>query len=247
MLRTTHRSAQAPALVTITDGMVGVTPGGISVPGASTYARVRADFLAAGLGRIVELSRWGSDSELVPVDLRLTRQRTDDATTRSVARELATDPNRPAQLSFDGGLARLRARAADLAAAALAHEPQRVLPALVGAGPGTTPAGDDIVVGCHAALAVLGRTDAAFHLSEATEPLLAATTTASRHYLEAAASGRFSEHVHTLVAGFVQGHDADRMLTEARRWGATSGVDLLTGLAATLQFELATRRERGAA
>ncbi len=56
--------------------------------------------------------------------------------------------------------------------------------------------------------------DAAFRLSEATEPLLAATTTASRHYLETAASGRFSEHVHTLVAGFVQGHDADRMLTD---------------------------------
>ncbi len=247
VLRAVFSSTGDPVLVTVTDGTVGVTPGGISIPRASTYARVRADFLAVGLGRIVELSPWVSDSLLVPVDLRLAQRRMADATITAVAHELLTTPTLPMHSSFDGGLSRVRSRATDLAAAALALEPQRVLPDIVGAGPGTTPTGDDMVVGCHAALAVLGRTDAASRLSEATAPLLAATTTSSRHYLAAAASGRFAEHVHTLVAGFERGRPADLLLDDARRWGATSGVDLLTGLAATLQADLVGRYARGAA
>ena len=49
-----------------------------------------------------------------------------------------------------------------------------------------------------------------------------------------------------IVDGLVDGMPARTILACASRWGATSGVDLLTGLAATLRAELA-HRTKGAA
>ncbi len=117
---------------------------------------------------------------------------------------------------------------------------------LIGAGPGTTPTGDDMVVGSLAALAVLGRADAASALSATVAPRLAETTTTSRHYLAAAASGRFAEHVHHLLDGFVDGMPARTIIATASTWGASSGVDLLIGMTATLRADLA-QSTKGAA
>lgn len=244
VLSTWHGAARGHELRTITDAAGGVTPGGLSIPNQVQFARVRGELTAAGLGATVDLSSWEA-SALEPVDLVLRPIELDGATILAVARALAGAETTVA--SFDGGLARVRARAADLASAALALEPHRVLRDIIGAGPGTTPTGDDMVVGCLAALAILGRSDAASALSRSTAPLLPATTTASRHYLLAAASGRFAEHVHELVNEFAAGRPAARMLEQARRWGATSGVDLLIGLTTTLRADLAARTEEGAA
>ena len=72
---------------------------------------------------------------------------------------------------------------------------------LIGAGPGSTPAGDDVVVGVLAALRATGRDDAAAAIGRASCRLLDRTTSASRMYLSAAADGRFAERVHELVRG----------------------------------------------
>lgn len=242
-------SALHPLQATITDRAVGVTPGGMSIPHPIEYSRVRGDFVLAGLGAIVDLARWSVDTAFEPVDLVLAPGNLDRAAIVAVAAAIASGAVSIATIDarFDGGLARVRSRAADLATSVLSFEPEQVLPDLVGAGPGTTPSGDDMIVGCLAALAVVGRTDAARRLAEATAPLLAATTITSRHYLEAAASGRFAEHVHDLVAGFETGRSAERILEHATRWGATSGVDLLIGMTATLRADLAARSEEGAA
>ncbi|MBX3098698.1 MAG: DUF2877 domain-containing protein [Salinibacterium sp.] len=237
--------ADRSTLLTITDAAAGVTPGGLSIPNRAHFARVRGDLATAGVGATVDLSSWTA-AAMQPVDLVLKPTTLSGATILAVARALA-DARPSASSSFDGGLARVRSRAADLASAALAREPRRVVAEVIGAGPGTTPTGDDLLVGCLAALAVLGRGDAASVLSGATAPLLEATTTASRHYLVAAASGRFSEHVHELVDGFSAGRPADLIVEHATRWGATSGVDLLIGLTETLRADLAARTEEGVA
>ncbi len=226
-----------------------MTPGGLSLPDFAQFARIRDDFVAAGLGAVVDLLGWSVDAELEPIDLTLTPRDLDGSTILAVSTAITDEtPRTPAAHSpFDGGLARTRSRATGLAIAALALDPEPVLTDIIGAGPGTTPTGDDMVVGCLAALTVLGHADAASQLARATAPLLQATTTTSRHYLVAAASGRFAEHVHTLIDGFSAGHPADQMLAHAHRWGATSGVDLLIGITATLQVNLAAQTKEGAA
>ena len=251
---TDSTAAQHLRMLTMTDASGGVTPGGLCIPNPTQFARVRGEFAAAGLGSVVDLAGWAV-SRLERVDLVMRSAIVDGAAILAVADALADAPTSTATSTtsahFDGGLVRVRARAAELGAASLALEPHRVVADLIGAGPGTTPTGDDMLVGCLAALAVLGRADAASALSRVIAPLLETTTSTSRHYLEAAASGRFAEHVHDLVAGFAAGDSAERMLEHANRWGATSGVDLLIGMTATLRadlrVDLAARFEEGAA
>ena len=238
-----------PTLLTITNRAGGVTPGGLSISDSAQFARIRADFAAAGDGALIDLSRWAVDTVLEPLDLVLAPQELDAATILAVSTAIADEARlTPAAFSlFDGGLTGVRSRAADLANGALSLAPEPVLADIIGAGPGTTPTGDDMVVGCLAALAVLGRVDATSRLARATASLLQATTTTSRHYLAAAASGRFAEHVHNLIDGFSAGHPADQLLAHAHRWGATSGIDLLIGMTATLRENFAAQTEEGAA
>ncbi|MDK3258693.1 DUF2877 domain-containing protein [Blastococcus capsensis] len=138
-----------------------------------------------------------------------------------------------------------RALAGPLLRAALAADGERVthlLSRLVGAGPGATPAGDDVIVGvlagldaatgsllpgsaAHAARALLG---------DRLRPLFGRTTTISRHDLTAAIAGEFGEHVHLLVAALSDPAAAPAAVAGARNRGATSGVDLATGVAGSL-------------
>lgn len=115
------------------------------------------------------------------------------------------------------------------------------LRALVGAGPGTTPSGDDIIVGTLAGLRTLGLRVAWIDLGRQLEPLMSRTTSTSRHYLRAAIDGRFGEHVHDLVHDISEGESAEHILLRASTWGATSGTDLLAGLLATLIASLPHR------
>ena len=61
---------------------------------------------------------------------------------------------------------------------------------------------------------------------------LSRTTSSTAHYLAAAADGRFAQREHQLVAGLEHREAARAAATAATRWGATSGLDLLTGLLA---------------
>jgi hypothetical protein len=248
-----RRNAQRGALFTITDRAGGVTPGGVCIPNPTEFARIRADIAHIDPTALVDLSAWWVRTVLETVDLRVNPRDLDTAMSRTSIRAVAealaaeTPPTSATSAAFDGGLARVRSRAGDLATAALALDSAAILGDIIGAGPGTTPTGDDMVAGCLAALAILGRTTAAHHLARAMAPLLESTTTTSRHYLRAAASGHFAEHVHHLIAGFSADHSADRMLAHARHWGATSGIDLLIGMTATLRAEAAARTEEDAA
>jgi len=109
--------------------------------------------------------------------------------------------------------------------------------ATVGAGMGTTPAGDDVICGVLAGLDLLGLEGAHGRLGAAVAPLLAATTRTSRHLLAAAVAGRYTEGLIGLAAALTSASaPAVRgALTVLARWGASSGLDQATGFAATIR------------
>ena len=128
---------------------------------------------------------------------------------------------------------RQRSTAPALVRAALAGESlSGPLLRLIGAGPGSTPAGDDVVVGVLAALRATGHDRAAAAIARDAVRLLDRTTSASRMYLSAAADGRFAERVHELVQGLGSTTAGATAARSAARWGATSGLDLLSGIVA---------------
>jgi len=140
------------------------------------------------------------------------------------------------------GLADLRRATADLVASVPDRACGRTVARLIGAGPGTTPSGDDLIVGV---LAGLWLTDAPAEreaLTREVTPLLGRTTRASRHFLGHALAGDFAEPALRLVRA-LGGHGQVVLPAAAlSRWGATSGVDVMYGLAAVL----APRNLRGA-
>ncbi|MHA7134971.1 oxamate carbamoyltransferase subunit AllH family protein [Oerskovia turbata] len=121
-----------------------------------------------------------------------------------------------------------------LAADALAGAPGALF-GLVGAGPGTTPTGDDLVVGLLAGLQATGELARARRLGEDVLGLLDRTTRASRHELAAAADGRFGEALLDVVAALTAPTArAGELATAAARlatWGASSGRDQAHGAA----------------
>lgn len=112
--------------------------------------------------------------------------------------------------------------------------------ALIGRGPGLTPAGDDALAGL---LAVLHRGGGAparrcrESLAACVQPLLARTTPISAHYLRLALEGHFGEHLTHLVDGAAApGGPRPELIARVRGIGATSGADALAGVRAG--FEL---------
>ena len=84
---------------------------------------------------------------------------------------------------------------------------------------------------------LLGLQDAHERLGAAVTPLLAATTRTSRHLLAAAVAGRYTEGLIGL-AGALASASAPAVreaLGVLRRWGASSGLDQATGLAAAIR------------
>lgn len=242
----------------------GLVPGGICLPGTVDLLALRAVAEAAsavGAG-CLDLSGW------LPVLARATRTdlavhpgRIDPAAVRRLVAECAADPSavqQPAVLTGPAGRADLadggpgpmdpgplRRLAGPLAAAALAGAAEDVadlLLALVGAGPGSTPTGDDVVVGVLAALdrdgghgaagaTATAATGGADRLRAALPPLLGRTTAGSRHDLAAAVAGQFAERVHVLVRALAAPRLVPAVVRAARGWGATSGTDLAHGIA----------------
>jgi len=101
---------------------------------------------------------------------------------------------------------------------------------LAGLGPGLTPSGDDVLVGCLLTLALYA--DTADRMRHAiVSGVRNRTTRISMAYLEAAARGEASETWHRLVDAVAE-NDPDRIAAAARgvmAFGETSGSDMLAG------------------
>lgn len=129
-----------------------------------------------------------------------------------------------------------------------------VLPSVVGHGPGSTPAGDDVLVGILAVLRSAhsrpAGSDAADSLRDVLLSLLPGTTDISGHLLRQAATGRFSRAVHELLGALIESTAPERLTDTIRRvveTGATSGADMAVGLLAAAPGFLRTDDERAAA
>jgi hypothetical protein len=125
----------------------------------------------------------------------------------------------------------------------------RVVPRVVGAGPGLTPAGDDVLVGVLAALGAVDDPGAAGRrrrLVDALEPHLRGTTEVSAHLLRQASRGLIGAAAHRLRSVLLVGStpaDVDAAVARVLAVGATSGADAATGLLAGLpiSFRLTER------
>ncbi len=116
-----------------------------------------------------------------------------------------------------------------------------LLDRLVGFGPGLTPSGDDLLVGLLAALQArpdaCGPTNAAERLRRAVAVRLATTTAVGRFYLEHGLDGRFGAALlgaRRALVHVASNEQLDPALQALVAVGATSGADLLFGLAETL-------------
>ena len=238
-------------LVIISSSSSGLMPCGICIPDEADFARVHANIAAArNQGLSLDLADWSiRGPQLIDhVDLGIIQRKTDPAAIRRIQNELASLDRCGTQPSSSAMNARpIRALARPLALAALSAgtpadaPPAAHLRALVGAGPGTTPTGDDIIVGVLAGLRMGGYEWAFARVASALPALLDRTTIASRHYLNSAIEGRFGEHVQELVRAASAEAPIIETVTRAARWGATSGIDLLTGLLATTTTGLTIR------
>lgn len=101
---------------------------------------------------------------------------------------------------------------------------------LVGCGVGSTPAGDDLLVGVCAALRSRGYLVEATLIASMACDIAHRTTRASRLYLRAAEEGRFAERVHLLAGSFTHQADVAKAMKSIQVWGASSGLDLATGM-----------------
>jgi hypothetical protein len=215
----------------ITSGAFGLVPGGIEVAPAE-LSRLRHELGAGGT-----ISHW-HPAIVEPADLRVRPVAVDAAALELLEGAIRT--HRPIG-SFDPS--RQGAEAPAVSQAAVSGVPVTgTLLRLIGAGPGSTPAGDDVVAGVLAGLRATGNAAAAAALGAQVLPLLTRTTSASAHYLAAAAEGRFADRVHRLVAGLADVRAATRAVRAASTFGASSGTDLLTGIAAAARTATLTRK-----
>ncbi|HWM34239.1 MAG TPA: DUF2877 domain-containing protein [Pseudolysinimonas sp.] len=220
----------------ITSDAFGLVPGGMQVR-PPEFARLRRDLARRDPARGAAIHGW-RPAVVEPADLRVTAIDIDSAALDLLERATtapgaigAFDPSR--QRAEASALARAARDGADVADTLLR---------LIGAGPGSTPAGDDVVAGVLAGLRAAGLSEAAAELGARVLPLLGRTTAASTHYLEAAATGRFADRVHALVAGLRSARSAPAAIRAAATFGASSGTDLLAGIVAGARITPAIRK-----
>ncbi|QIK61960.1 DUF2877 domain-containing protein [Leucobacter viscericola] len=108
--------------------------------------------------------------------------------------------------------------------------------ALIGLGPGLTPSGDDLLVGLLATLARSGGTyarDVANEVAAVIATRGEATTDVSRHYLQLATEGKFSQPLTELLDALTRPDLVDLQSTciqHVLAVGATSGADAIAGI-----------------
>lgn len=113
----------------------------------------------------------------------------------------------------------------------ISHDASAAL-GLLGAGPGLTPAGDDVIAGVMLALTRLQRSDLTKSLWNAIAPRLAELTNAiSAAHLEQAAKGFCGEPMNDLLNEVFQAEEmeATTLVTALNCMGGTSGWDTLGG------------------
>jgi hypothetical protein len=116
-------------------------------------------------------------------------------------------------------------------------EPQ----ALIGLGPGLTPAGDDFLVGALALLDAVGEVRVHMALARAIAGASPASTSPlSSCFLQAAAIGHVGEHLHRAVSSVIGGN-VPGAIAAAGNIGHSSGWDMLAGVATTLRIVAASR------
>lgn len=116
----------------------------------------------------------------------------------------------------------------------------KALSALVGLGEGTTPAGDDFLVGYLAGLwssvgVIEARTCFLATLAEQLTAAASRTHRVSRVYLEAVADGQISERLHAVAVGIAAGADEETIaaaMQSALAVGHSSGACAILGLLA---------------
>jgi hypothetical protein len=116
----------------------------------------------------------------------------------------------------------------------------RAANALIGMGPGLTPAGDDFAGGALIALRAAGRTAQADRISAWALALAKkGTGKISRAHLRCAAAGEGHEALHELLRALHKGKQAiDRALAALSRVGHSSGRDAAAGALLTLGLNI---------
>jgi hypothetical protein len=100
---------------------------------------------------------------------------------------------------------------------------------IIGAGPGLTPSGDDMLVGFALALYCY-RPDLLPHLADLCQPYLNATTDISRYLLQDAFNGRFIAPLALLLLALQQNCQIETRLAVAVDIGSSSGRDGIWGM-----------------
>jgi hypothetical protein len=230
-------ATRSGTLVPVTAGPACLVPGGIGVPDRVALAPVLAHWseLAGGTpAAAINLRAWHAAA--TAVDLGIPAMGRAGVTAGQFA-EL--DRGLP-DSSFRAGGFRVGERAEELTRLAReAHtgELGACVAATVGAGMGTTPAGDDVICGVLAGLDLLGFEAAHQRLGAFVATQLSCTTRSSRHLLAAATTGRYTEGLVGLAAAVVSASAAAvrTALAVLGRWGASSGLDQATGFAAAIR------------
>ncbi len=126
------------------------------------------------------------------------------------------------------------------AAAALASGDSEPCRSLIGAGPGLTPAGDDVVAGALAACALFGRGPGSREVDLLLTRASLATTSLSAALLRCAAEGQVVPQAAGLLRALAGGGAIAPALGHLRAVGSTSGTALAVGLVAALTVATAT-------
>jgi hypothetical protein len=121
----------------------------------------------------------------------------------------------------------------DAAAALASGDPVPCL-RLIGAGPGLTPAGDDVVAGALAACSLTGTGPGAPEIAHLLDRASAATTTLSAALLACAARGQVVPQAAELLQALGAGTPIVPALNRLRAVGSTSGTALALGLVSAL-------------
>ena len=224
-------------LLVVSDPVRGLVPDGVQIAPADLRALLDAVRSASRIrvsgGTPVSFATW-AEARAVDVDLRLTRPVT-EVLVPTLTRALSLVSALPAletaahvRAIGPSLVAVLRGRPSD---GAFPLNAATILEQLIGAGPGATPTGDDVVVGILAAAHLLDDARTVAQLATHLPPLLGRTTSASAHDLAAALQGRFSERLHGLVRHANAG-DLGATIRSITAWGASSGADTAAGLLA---------------
>ena len=155
--------------------------------------------------------------------------------TRLAIAEQAQPANAQRQAAFD----RFAALLTQLDAAPEQLDP--AVAALLGAGPGLTPSGDDLLCGLLAGLQTGDPHGVYLRLATSIEQQLARTGDISQEYLTQACRGWLSENVERLIDALCHDKPLDDVFNRLAARGQTSGLDVMHGLAGAWQLAAAQK------